>query len=132
MNDKLIEARLERSLRNQVRAPRLGQRFDAAVWARIEAQSMRAPAPVAKSARVMFVINGIGIGVAFLLLAVFGLPSLSGVDATVTLPAVAVPEAAWEQGMKIGAQVISFAAIGFGLMFTATGRRLRQELRGFF
>jgi hypothetical protein len=132
MNDKLIEARLERSLRNQVKAPRLGKRFDAAVWARIEAQNVRAPAPVSQSSRVMFVFNGIGIGVAFVLLAVFGLPSLSGVDATVTLPAVSVPEAAWEQVIKIGAQVISFAAVGFGLMFTAAGRRLRQELRGFF
>jgi hypothetical protein len=132
MNDKLIEARLERSLRNQVKAPRLGKRFDAAVWARIEAQSVRVPAPVSKFSRVMFVFNGIGIGVAFVLLAVFGLQSLSGVDATVTLPVVSVPEANWEQVMRIGAQVISFAAVGFGLMFTSTGRRLRQELRGFF
>jgi hypothetical protein len=132
MNDKLIEARLERSLRNQVMAPRLGKRFDAAVWARIEAHNVRAPAPVSKSARVMFVVNGLGIGVAVILLAVFGVQSLSGVEASVTLPAGSVPEATWQQAMKIGAQVISFAALAFGLMFTSTGRRLRQELRGFF
>jgi hypothetical protein len=132
MNDKLIEATLERSLRNQVKAPRLGKRFDAAVWARIEAQNVRAPAQAAKSARVMFVFNGIGIGVAFVLLAVFGLPSLSDVDATAMLPAVSVPEVAWEQAVKIAVQVIPFVAVGFGLMLTSTGRRLRQELRGFF
>jgi hypothetical protein len=132
MNDKLIEARLERSLRNQVKAPRLGKRFDAAVWARIEAQNVRAPAPVAKSARVMFVFNGIGIGVAFVLLAVFGPEALSGIDAAVTLPVVSVPEATWEQAVKFGVQVIPFVAVAFGLMLTSTGRRLRQELRGFF
>ena len=37
-NSRDVEARLERSLRNQVRVPKLDGRFDAAVWARIEAE----------------------------------------------------------------------------------------------
>lgn len=132
MNDKLIEARLERSLRNQVKVARLPKRFDAAVWARIEAQTARAPTPAPKASRVMFVINGIGIGVAFVLLAVFGVQALSGVETSVTLPALSVPEATWDQAVKIGAQAIGYGALVFGLLFTGTGRRLRQELRGFF
>ena len=40
---KDIEARLDRSLRNQVSAPKLGRDFNAAVWARIAREE--APAP---------------------------------------------------------------------------------------
>ena len=53
MNKLQIEARLERSLRNQVRAPKLDGRFDAAVWARIESEKSAAASvglPVKSSA----------------------------------------------------------------------------------
>ena len=44
-----IESRLERSLRKQVRAPKLDGRFDAGVWSRIEASA----APAATSRRTL-------------------------------------------------------------------------------
>ena len=126
-DDKSIEARLERSLRNQVKAPRLEKRFDAAVWARIDAEkSPAAPAPVASSSW-WFVFNGIGIGVAFVLLCVFGLQSLSGLEPQIALPDVAVPAAMMEQVVKIATLAITFGALVFGLMFTPLGRRLRAE-----
>ena len=127
-HDKGIEARLERSLRNQVKAPRLEKRFDAAVWARIDAQ--KSPAPASRkptSPNWWFVFNGIGIGVAFVLLCVFGLQSLSGLEPQVALPDVSVPAATMEQIVKIAAQAITIGALLFGLMFTPWGRRLRAE-----
>jgi hypothetical protein len=126
-NDKGIEARLERALRGQVKAPRLEKRFDAAVWARIDAQ--KSPAPPAPSAPLnwLFVFNGIGIGVAFVLLCVFGLQSLSGVEPQLALPEVTVAPATMERIVLIAAQAITFAAVLFGLMFTPWGRRLRAE-----
>jgi hypothetical protein len=132
MNDrmsdtKLIEARLERSLRNQVKAPRLAKRFDAAVWARIDAQKAPAPQAPPTSSNWWFVFNGIGIGVAFVLLCVFGLQSLSGLEPQIALPDVAVPAAMMEQVVKIATLAITFGALVFGLMFTPLGRRLRAE-----
>ena len=126
-NDKGIEARLERSLRNQVKAPRLEKRFDAAVWARIDAQKSPAPVAPSTSPNWWFVFNGIGIGVAFVLLCVFGLQSLSGLEPQVALPEVAVPAATMEQFVSIAAQAITIGALVFGLMFTPLGRRLRAE-----
>ena len=132
MNDpmsdtKLIEARLERSLRNQVKAPRLEKRFDAAVWARIDARKSPARESRSTSSSWWFVFNGIGIGVAFVLLCVFGLQSLSGLEPQIALPDVAVPAAMMEQVVKIATLAITFGALVFGLMFTPLGRRLRAE-----
>ena len=134
MNDKLIEARLERSLRHQVKAPRLQKRFDAAVWARIEAETKLAPtAPPARSSDWLFVMNGIGVGVAFVLIAVFGLQSLSGIEANVALPEVSMPAPATVDLIaKYAVQAVTVCAIGFGLLFTPLGRRVRQELRSYF
>jgi hypothetical protein len=126
-NDKLIEARLERSLRNQVKAPRLGKSFDAAVWARIDARKSTVPQAPSPSANWWFVFNGIGIGVAFVLLCVFGLQSLTGLEPRVALPEVAVAPATLARIFEIAAQAITFAAVLFGLMFTPLGRRLRAE-----
>lgn len=132
MNDKFIEARLERSLRNQITAPRLQKRFDAAVWARIDAETKRVPAKPAPSSNWLFVMNGIGIGVAVVLFAVFGLQSLSGIEANVSLPAVSMPAPATiDLVTKYAAQALTVVALGFGLMFTPLGRRARQELRAF-
>jgi hypothetical protein len=126
-NDKGIESRLERSLRNQVKAPRLEKRFDAAVWARIDAQKSPATQARPASTNFLFVFNGIGIGVAFVLFCVFGLQSLSGLEPQVALPDVALPAATMEEIVKIAAQAITFGALLFGLMFTPLGRRLRAE-----
>ena len=129
MNDKSIEARLERSLRTQVKAPRLEKRFDSAVWAKIEAQAVRAPAAprAAASTNWLFVINGIGIGVAFVLFCVFGLQAFSGLETNVTLPEVSVAPATIAQITKIGVQAITIGSMVFALMFTSWGRRLRAE-----
>lgn len=133
MNDKLIEARLERSLRHQIKAPRLQKRFDAAVWARIEAETKRVPAPPQQSTNWLLVLNGIGVGVALVLIAVFGTQSLSGIEANVAIPAVSmqVAPATMDLIWKYAIQSVTVVAIGFGLMFTPPGRRARQELRAF-
>jgi hypothetical protein len=96
MNRQLeIEARLERSLRRQVSAPRLDGRFDAAVWSRIEreeqrtAQSSHPPTPArapARTPRWLVASNLIGAGVAVTLILVSVARSLTGVE----LPELAV------------------------------------------
>jgi hypothetical protein len=126
-NDKVIEARLERSLRNQVKAPRLEKRFDAAVWAKIGARKMPAAEAPTTSTSWLFVFNGIGIGVAFVLLCVFGLQSLSGLDPQIALPEVVVAPSTVAEIEKISAQAITIVSMVFGLMFTPWGRRLRAE-----
>jgi hypothetical protein len=126
-DDKGIEARLERSLRNQVKAPRLEKRFDAAVWARIDAQRSTVSEPPPAASNWWFVFNGIGIGVAFVLLCVFGLQSLAGLEPNVSLPEVAVAPATMSRILEIATQAITFGAVLFGLMFTPLGRRLRAE-----
>ena len=127
-----IEARLDRSLANQVKAPRLERRFDAAVWARIEAAERRAthpvpgPVKVQSSARWLFVINVIGVSVAVLLVMIFGLDSFA--DATVNLPMPQVSEAAEVQFLKFTAHALTAVSVVVGLLFTPLGRRLRAEL----
>jgi hypothetical protein len=126
-----IESRLERSLVNQVKAPQLGKKFDASVWARIEAESQHATNPVLEqarpstSARWLMISNVVGIAVTVLVVAVFAVQSFSGVS--VNVPTVEVPAATLEQIYKVAGQAIGFAALVFGLMFTPIGRRLRAE-----
>ncbi|HEU4781317.1 MAG TPA: hypothetical protein VFS58_15655, partial [Steroidobacteraceae bacterium] len=93
MKTKLdIETNLDRSLANQVKAPRLDGRFDAAVWARIEAAEQRATPPALvrtrqpSSARWMLAINVIGVAIAAVLIVVFGLQSFDDVSVSVSLP----------------------------------------------
>jgi len=126
-NDKVIEARLEKSLRAQVKAPRLGKQFDAAVWARIDAGKVVAREPAPAATNWLFVLNGIGIGVAFVLLCVFGLQSLSGLETSVSLPEISVAPATMELIWRTVPQAIAFGAVAIGLMFTPWGRRLRAE-----
>ena len=128
-DDKLIEARLEKSLRAQVKAPRLEKRFDAAVWARIDAAKVVERKVAPASANWLFVMNGIGIGVAFVLLCVFGLQSLSGLemDVSASLPEISVAPATMELIWKVVPQAIAYGALAVGLMFTPWGRRLRAE-----
>jgi len=127
-----IEAHLDRSLANQVKAPRLDRRFDAAVWARIEAVEQRATNPVQvrskalSSARWLFVINVIGVAIAAVLVVVFGLKSFSGVSMNLPMPEVSAATGA--EILKFAAQAVTIVSLVFGLLFTPIGRRLRAEL----
>jgi hypothetical protein len=133
MNRKLeIEARLERSLRNQVTAPRLSKRFDAAVWARIDAASTRTPAPAPLWASWQFILNGIGIGTTLVVLLVFGGRMLAGVEAEVTLPRFALDASTLQQMAKFSTTWITAGALALGIMMTPLGRRIRAELRELF
>jgi hypothetical protein len=138
MTHKLeIEAALERSLRAQVKAPRLDGRFDAAVWSRIEASGQRVPAarvtaPAARSARWLSIINSIGASVALVLVVYFGAQAFGGVE--VNVPAIATPEISARTMAEISSmavKVVTGASLVFGLMFTSLGRRLQSELRQF-
>lgn len=132
MNRKLdIEARLHRSLANQVRTPKLDRRFDDAVWARIEAEEnpsiAAAPATDKSSAaRWLRIINGIGFLVAALLVAWFGVRIFGSMDFGATLPQLSF--APGDQTVKILCWAVAGAAIVFGVLFTPIGRWLRSEL----
>ncbi len=126
-----IETKLDRSLANQVKAPRLGRSFDAAVWARIEAAEQRATNPVLErksrsSARWLFISNVVGVGVAVLLVVIFGLRSFA--DVSVSVPTPEISAAASAQIFAIAGQAIGAVALVFGLLLTPLGRRLRAEL----
>jgi hypothetical protein len=142
MNRKLdIEARLDRSLRKQLAVPKLDGRFDAAVWARIEAEQQRAPdarlatAGVPKSARWLLVSNAIGGAVALVLVLYFGAQWFGGV--AVNVPAVSVPHLPVpDVSARVMAQIepiatwaVTVGSLAFALMFTSIGRRLRSEFR---
>jgi hypothetical protein len=135
MTNKLdIETRLDRSLQNQVAAPRLDGRFDAAVWKRIaaEEQSAKQPAVGARSAaasnsaRWMFVTNVIGIAVAALLVVFFGVKAFSGVSVSVDVPVPQVSPTTMKEIVAVSVQSVTLAAVIFGLMFTPLGRRLKS------
>jgi len=127
MNKHEIEARLDRSLDNQLRVPRLDRRFDAAVWARIEAEqqaSVRAAAKPDSAAAWLRASNTAGMIVAAILVVYFGLRMLSGVELDVPTPQVSLTETT----AKFLGWGIAAAALGFGLMLTPMGRRLRSML----
>jgi hypothetical protein len=125
-----IEARLHRSLTNQVRAPQLERRFDAGVWARIEAEE-HAPARVSQSvrqsnaARWLMASNVVGLTIAGILVLFFGLRTFNGIDFNVALPDLSAAQN--QQIAGIVAWAVSISALGFGAMFTPIGRRLRAE-----
>jgi hypothetical protein len=134
MKDKSqIEAGLERSLRKQVTVPRLGRKFDAGVWARIDAEEARRAAPAMQlsgnstpaTARWLYVINILGLASVTIFLCVFGWQMLSGLDISESLPEISV--ATRERILMSGSTVIAAVAVAFGLMFTPWGRRVRDE-----
>jgi hypothetical protein len=130
MNRKIdIEARLERSLRSQVRVPKLDGRFDAAVWARIEAATANVASPVVRqrstASRWLFISNLVGIAVAIVLVGFFGWQSLSGVEMNVALPTVS--PGLIERIATAMIWPVTGIALAFGMMFTSLGRRLRAE-----
>ena len=134
MNDKLkIEAALERSLRKQVVVPRLDRKFDARVWARIEAEESRSASavrvpvsPVPKSARWLYLVNIVGVGAVVVFLCTYGAQMLAGSNLEAYLPDMS--RLASESFLLQASTVIAAVAAAFGLMFTPVGRRLREEL----
>ena len=130
MNRKTeIEARLDRSLKNQIRAPQLDRRFDAAVWSRIDSAS--AVVPVARvrtgAARWIFLSNVVGAIVAVALMGYFGAQELQGSEMSVSLSLPQVPPGFVERVVAMIAWPVTGLALAFGLMFTPLGRRLRAE-----
>ncbi len=133
MKDKSqIEVALERSLRNQVNVPRLDRKFDAGVWARIEADEARSAAPAlqapessASAARWLNMINILGLVTVTIFLCVFGWRMLSGVDISESLPEISA--ATRESILMNGSTVVATVAVAIGLMFTPWGRRVRDE-----
>jgi len=140
-----IEARLDRSLERQIRAPRLDGKFDAAVWSRIEAQQSPVSSlslPEARralpAARWLFVSNLIGGVIAASLLVMFGMQFLGGaaavVDVPVSLPALSdwtlasLSEQTKTQLLSGAGYVITLAVLGFAVSLTSFGRRLRANL----
>jgi hypothetical protein len=125
-----IEARLERSLRNQVRAPKLDGAFDSAVWARIEkvAAPRAVPTPRAMP-RWLVASNAIGVLVAIALVIFVGGEAVSGVDiavdAGIELPSVA--PGLVERVITALMWPVTGVALLVGLNFTGIGRRLRAE-----
>jgi len=134
MKDKSqVEATLERSLRKQVHVPRLDRKFDAGVWARIDAESSRAAAPAvqvpvgsASAARWLNIINIAGVVSVALFLYFFGWQNLSGMNIGESLPTMSA--ATRESILQNTMWTVSTVAVVFGLMFTPLGRRVREEL----
>ncbi|HEU4590199.1 MAG TPA: hypothetical protein VFS13_04760 [Steroidobacteraceae bacterium] len=122
-----VEARLERSLRSQVRVPKLDGRFDAAVWARIEAEKVRAVTPVARSAasRWMFAINVAGVLITVVLVIFFCVRAFTSEGVSVPVPEVSTGLV--EHLVTLLMWPITILALATGIMFTPLGRRLRAE-----
>jgi hypothetical protein len=123
-----VEARLERSLRSQVRVPKLDGRFDAAVWSRIEAGKAPAMAPAVRNAgsRWMFATNVIGALVTAALVIYFGAQAFTGSGVSVPVPEVSAGLV--ERMVALLMWPMTILALGTGIMFTPLGRRLRAEL----
>lgn len=127
MNDKHIEASLERSLREQVGARQLDAGFNAAVWARIAAQEAPAPARVLPAAsRWLMASNILGAAVSVALILYFGVSHLTSVDVgmDISLPQISPQtNAAITTGLT---WAITAGALVMGMAFTPLGRRLRN------
>jgi hypothetical protein len=122
-----VEARLERSLRNQVRVPKLDGRFDAGVWARIEAEKVKAVAPVVRStaSRWMFATNVVGALITVALVIYFGVQTFAGDGVSVPVPVVSTGLV--ERLSTLLTWPMTILALATGIMFTPLGRRLRAE-----
>lgn len=135
---KHIEARLDRSLRNQIAVPKLGKGFDAAVWARIEAGDVKATNPgvessrVGRASRLLAISNLVGVAVTLGVALYFALGSFGGIEPpTVNLGVkMSMPTLSDETLTRILAacgQLLGAVALLFGLSFTSVGRRLRAS-----
>lgn len=137
---KDIEARLDRSLQNQVRVPKLDESFDAAVWDRIAREeapatsaAAREPTRAVRASRWLAVSNVLGVTVTLGIAAMFALRALGGIDAPaldlgvdIRLPTLSEDSVA-RTTTALG-QVLGFVALAFGLSFTSLGRRIRQAI----
>lgn len=130
------EARLDRSLRNQIGVPRLDGRFDAAVWARIAAAEAPALNPGVTSARAssasrwLAISNLVGVLVTLGVAAYYFLRNTGAIDLPVVpvdlgVSVPVVSDALVTQIVAVLGQVLGVAAVVFGLSFTSIGRRLR-------
>ena len=133
MKHKLeIEAALERSLRSQLKTPPLDSRFDAKVWARIEAEARPASSAVpvtravVRAGRWLNVINVVGLATVAVFVCIFGAQKLAGAGIVISLPEISTVTT--ERIMMEMSGFIAGAAMLFGLWFTPWGRRLREEL----
>ncbi len=125
-----IEAALDRSLRKQVTAPELGAKFNAAVWARIAAEQARAPARSRASASRWLVISNVaGIVISLALIVYFIARSFSVVEVDLDLPVPQVSEATITAIVQGAYWLIATGAMGFGMMYTSIGRRIRSMFR---
>jgi hypothetical protein len=128
-----IEGALERSLRAQVNVRRLDSRFDAGVWARIEAEESRSAAPALRAsasatpmaARWLYALNILGLGSVAIFLCMFGAQMLAGMDLSAMSPGFS--EAALTSFFVNTGTVIATVAAGIAFMLTPLGRRLRAE-----
>jgi hypothetical protein len=140
MSRKDIEARLDRSLQNQIAVPRLDRRFDAAVWARIEAAEAPAAATnpgvtpatarALRASRWLAVSNAVGIAVTLAVALYFVLRTFGGIEIPVGDVDVSVPAISEDMVARITGvlgQVLGLAALVFGLSFTSFGRRVRAS-----
>jgi len=125
-----IEAVLERSLRKQVSVPRLDASFDAAVWARIEAEESRAAAPArpavpAGAGRWLSIVNALGIASVAVVVCVYGFQWLGGLQLETSIPDFSPVIS--ERNAMHWSTGIAGAAMLFAFLFTPWGRRLRDE-----
>jgi hypothetical protein len=137
---KAIEARLDRSLRGQVKAPRLDRGFDAAVWARIAKEEAKAAVPALKAeptravraSRWLTLINALGITMTLVVAFYFALGSFGGIEPQplnidLNVPMPSLSEETVTRGVIVVGQVLGLVAVLFGLSFTSLGRRLRNS-----
>src|SRR5688572_13997725 len=115
-----VEARLDRSLGNQIKVPQLDRRFDAAVWARIAAEDAKATNPAAtaqptralRASRWLAITNWIGITVTVIVAAYFALRTFGGIETSVNLDMgvpmsmPVIPEAMVNQIVAVLGQVL--------------------------
>jgi hypothetical protein len=127
-----IEARLDRSLARQVRAPKLDRRFDGGVWTRIEAAKgaqqvavAGISASAARASRWLFASNVAGYLVAALLVVYFGARMLGGVELEMPVRSLSPEHSVMAQQLIIWGFTVG--GLAFGLMLTPFGRRLRSE-----
>ena len=141
MNRKLeIEARLDRSLATQIAVPKLGGRFDSAVWSQIGAEGAPAANPVttnperarervANLSRWMFVSNAVGVTVAAVLAIYFGLRAFGGMNLGLDLKLPTLSQDFVVEAITGVGYILTVVVLGFALALTSFGRWLRAGFR---
>lgn len=131
-DSRIIEARLERSLRRQIQAPKLDGRFDAAVWARIAAETRSAEVEVTRARvksglpRWLVACNVIGVVVTVVLVAWSLMGSVGTAGWSIDVSGLG---AATAEFFKSASFIVTLTATIFGLAFTRGGRRMLMAFR---